>query len=79
MRNIEIYTSQGCGYCSAAKSMLRNMGLDFKEFDLTRDGLARQKLIERTGRRTVPQIFVDGESIGGYEELATMRASGELP
>ena len=67
MRNIEIYTSQGCGYCSAARSMLRNMGLDFKEFDLTRDGSGRQKLIERTGRRTVPQIFVDGESIGGYE------------
>ncbi len=79
MRNIEIYTSQGCAYCSAAKSMLGNMGLDFTEFDLTHDGPAKQKLIERTGRRTVPQIFVDGESIGGYEELATMRASGELP
>jgi GrxC family glutaredoxin len=79
MRTIEIYTSQGCGYCSAARSMLRNMGLEFKEFDLTLDGVARQKLIERTGQRTVPQIFVDGESIGGYEELATMRASGDLP
>ena len=79
MRNIEIYTSQGCGYCSAAKSMLRNMGLNFREFDLTRDGSGRQKLIELTGRRTVPQIFVDGESIGGYKELATLRASGELP
>jgi GrxC family glutaredoxin len=79
MRNIEIYTSQGCGYCSATKSMLKNMGLDFEEFDLTRDGAARHKLIERTGRRTVPQIFVDGESIGGYQELATLRAAGELP
>lgn len=78
MRKIEIYTRLGCGYCSAAKSMLTGMGLEFSEFDLTSDEPAIQELIQRTGRRTVPQIFIDGESIGGYEELAALRASGTL-
>jgi GrxC family glutaredoxin len=78
MRKIEIYTRLGCGYCSAAKSMLTGMGLDFSEFDLTGDAPGIQELIQRTGRRTVPQIFVNGESIGGYEELAALRESGAL-
>ena len=54
------------------------MGLDFSEFDLTGDEPGIQELIQRTGRRTVPQIFIDGESIGGYEELAALRTSGAL-
>ena len=78
MRKIEIYTRLGCGYCSAAKSMLTGMDLDFSEFDLTGDKPGIQELIQRTGRRTVPQIFVNGESIGGYEELAALRESGAL-
>jgi len=78
MRKIEIYTRLGCGYCSAAKSMLTGMGIAFSEFDLTGDERGIQELIQRTGRRTVPQIFIDGESIGGYEELVALRTSGTL-
>ncbi|MGI9264449.1 MAG: glutaredoxin domain-containing protein [Gammaproteobacteria bacterium] len=78
MRTIEIYTRLGCGYCSAAKSMLTGLGLDFSEFDLTGNEPGIEALIQRTGRRTVPQIFIDGESIGGYEELVALRASGAL-
>ena len=78
MRKIEIFTRLGCGYCSAAKSMLTAMNLDFSEFDLTGDEPGIENLIRRTGRRTVPQIFINGESIGGYEELAALRVSGEL-
>lgn len=73
---IEIYTSRTCGYCRAAKQLLQSRGLQYTEYDVTVDDEKRMEMMRRSNRRTVPQIFIDGESIGGYQELATMFAEG---
>jgi len=77
-RRVEIYTTRSCPYCVGAKRLLEARGIEFAEFDVGADSALRQQVIERTGRRTVPQIFVDGVAIGGFEELAAMDAAGEL-
>lgn len=65
-----IYTTQSCPYCLAAKRFLASKRVPFEEIDVTGDDAARDKLIALSGgRETVPQIFVDGRAIGGYEDL----------
>jgi glutaredoxin 3 len=61
-----------------AKRLLDARGIAFDEVDLANDHALRAQVLERTGRRTVPQIFIDGRSIGGFEELAALDAAGEL-
>ena len=61
-----------------AKRLLEARRIPFREIDVAVDDDLRGELVERTGRRTVPQIFIDGESIGGFEELAALDAAGEL-
>jgi len=78
MPNIEIYTKEWCPYCARAKVLLRSKGLEFRETDVTSGGAAEKAMIERSGLRTVPQIFIDDESIGGYDALATLNAGGQL-
>jgi len=76
---IEVYTTDPCGWCRRAKQMLADRGLAFNEIDVRDDDARREWLIEATGgRRTLPQIFVDGRSIGGYEDLASLLRSGGL-
>jgi glutaredoxin 3 len=76
---IEVYTTTPCGYCRRAKQALVDRGLAFEEIDVTEDDDRRRWLIETTGgRQTLPQIFVDGRSIGGYEELIALLRSGGL-
>lgn len=76
--SIEIYTSRTCGYCRAAKYVLESRGLKYREYDVTVDDEKRQEMMQRSNRRTVPQIFIDGESIGGYQELAALVAEGKV-
>ena len=78
MARIEMYTTPSCPFCVRAKRLLQERGIAYEEFDVARDDALRASVMERSGRRTVPQIFVDGRSIGGYEELADLDASGEL-
>lgn len=61
-----------------AKRLLEARRIAFREIDVASDDARRGELIERTGRRTVPQIFIDGRSIGGFDELAALDAAGEL-
>lgn len=76
---ITIYTTSYCGYCRAAKELLSSRGLAFKEIDVTDDEAMRQKLVGMAGgRETVPQIFIDGKSIGGYQELVELVRTGKL-
>ena len=70
MSNIEIYSKDWCPFCSKAKSLLQSKQLEYAEIDITSDLVREQEMIERSGRRTVPQIFIDGESVGGYDDLA---------
>jgi glutaredoxin 3 len=78
MARVEVYTSPYCGYCRQAKRLLAERGIPFEEIDVGEDDDLRAQIIERSGQRTVPQIFIDGRPIGGYEELAALDASGEL-
>jgi len=76
--NIEIYTSQACAYCKNAKVLLQKKGLDFLEIDISSNADKVSEMVERSGRQTVPQIFIDGKSIGGFMELAKINNAGEL-
>lgn len=78
MVDIEIYSKEWCPYCAKAKALLASKGLNYREIDVTSDAVGEQKMIERSGRRTVPQIFLDGDGIGGYDDLAQLNATGEL-
>jgi len=76
---VEIYTTSYCPFCVRAKSLLRRKGVEFVEIDVTNDDAMRAKMVELSGgRRTVPEIFINGKIIGGYDELAALDASGEL-
>ena len=79
MAKIEIYTSPWCPFCIAAKRLLDNKGLPYKEIDVTMKSGARQEMVERAGgNRKVPQIFVDGEYIGDCDDIMALEADGEL-
>jgi glutaredoxin 3 len=75
---VEVYTTPSCPFCVRAKRLLDARGIAFREIDVSDDDALRAEIIERTGRRTVPQIFIDGRSIGGFEELAALDAAGGL-
>ncbi|HEU4449680.1 MAG TPA: glutaredoxin domain-containing protein [Gaiellaceae bacterium] len=78
MARIELYTTSWCGYCLRAKALLDERGLPYEEVRVDEDPSFRAKLLELTGRWTVPQILVDGEPIGGYLELRELDDRGLL-
>ncbi len=79
MANVILYTTQMCPYCVRAKALLRHKGVTFEEIDVGEDDALRTKMVhESGGRRTVPQIFIDGRPIGGFEELYQLDQDGEL-
>jgi glutaredoxin 3 len=78
MTEVAIYTAAYCPYCVRAKRLLAQKGVSYREIDVTTDDALREKMIAASGRRTVPQIFIDGRPIGGYDELAALEQSGEL-
>lgn len=76
---VVVYSTSHCGYCRRAEELLRRERIAFATIDVTGDAHARAELVERAnGRRTVPVIFVDGQPIGGYQELAALVRAGEL-
>ena len=75
---VRIYVTERCGYCRAAEALLERKGVPFEAIDCTGDRETRDRLVEQTGRRTVPQIFIAGVPIGGFEDLAKLEKSGEL-
>ena len=76
---IEIFTRPGCGYCSAAKSLLTRKGVAFTEYDAGVDPSFRTQMYERAGGgSTFPQIFIGGEHIGGCDDLYALERAGEL-
>ena len=79
MAKVEIYTSMLCGYCHAAKRLLKERGVDFVEYDVGCDAEKRAGMTERAGGRTsLPQIFIDGRHIGGCDELHALDLAGKL-
>ena len=78
MKNIEIYTKDYCPFCHRAKDLLRVKGAKFTEYDVTNDALKEKEMRDRAGRTTVPEIFVDGELLGGCDDLFDLEAAGNL-
>lgn len=75
---IRIYGSEYCGYCVAAKSLLERKGLTYEDIPVAAGTELWKVMEQESGRRTVPQIFIDDVPIGGFDELNTMNMSGEL-
>jgi glutaredoxin 3 len=79
MAPVEIYTKMFCPYCTRAKRLLADKGVEFDEHDITMGGSKRQEMLTRAnGRHTVPQIFIDGRHIGGSDDLAALEEAGRL-
>ena len=78
MAKIEIYTSPFCGYCARAKALLDSKGAAYDEMDVMMDDKKRTEMRDRSKRTTVPQIFINGQHIGGSDELAALDSQGKL-
>ncbi len=78
MANIEIYTKQTCPYCHRAKALFTRKKAVFQEISIDGDTDKREEMIKRSGRTTVPQIFIDGQHVGGCDDLHALDARGGL-
>lgn len=79
MAKVEIYTTPTCPYCQAAKRMLEKKGVSFEEFDVSRDPDLRENMTRRAnGGYTVPQIFIDNQHIGGFDDMSELNSVGGL-
>lgn len=77
-RKIIIYTTAWCSYCQRAKSLLDSKGVSYEERLVDDEPGLRAEVARRSGRRTMPQAFVDGEPLGGYDDLAALERDGRL-
>lgn len=77
-KHVRMYSTKVCPYCVRAKHLFEKRGIAFEEIDVTGDHSTRQWLVSATGQKTVPQIFIGDESIGGYDELSALDRAGEL-
>jgi glutaredoxin 3 len=79
MAEVELYTTMFCPYCARARVLLERKGVAYTEIDIIEEPVRRDEMIRRAGGRTsVPQIFIDGEHIGGSDELVALDRAGEL-
>lgn len=79
MRSVELYTTPICGYCAAAKRLLGAKGVSFTEIDVMRDPAKRAEMMERAnGGHTVPQIFIDSNHVGGFDDINALERAGKL-
>jgi glutaredoxin 3 len=79
MAKVLMYTTAFCPFCLRAKALLKDKGVAFEEIDVMFDPAKRAEMVERSGGgRTVPQIFIDGEPIGGFDELYDLERQGRL-
>jgi glutaredoxin 3 len=79
MPRIEVYSTAVCPYCVAAKNLLKSKGLEWSEVRVDTDPVQRDAMLTRSGgRRTVPQIFINDQLVGGYDDLVAADRSGRL-
>ena len=78
MNNIEIYTTPTCPYCMRAKALLNGRGLSYQKYDVSGDHEKLSEMLERSQRRTVPQIFIGERHIGGSDDLIIAEQNGQL-
>lgn len=75
---IVMYSSGWCGYCQRARALLERKGLAFREIDVEQDAALRAEMIARSGKRSLPQIFIGSRHVGGFEELYALEREGGL-
>ena len=78
MARVVMYKTLVCPFCLMAGALLKKKGVTWREVDVTHDMALRRQMEELSGRRTVPQIFIDDRSVGGYDDLARLDRAGEL-
>jgi glutaredoxin 3 len=78
MKQVTLYTTDFCPYCTSAKTLLAKRSVEYEEVNLARDPDGRTKLSELTGMITFPQIVIDGETLGGFQELLAVDRAGKL-
>jgi glutaredoxin 3 len=78
MTEVLLYTTPSCPYCVMAKRLLTQKGVAFREIDVANDGEKRRWLVEATGQRTVPQVFIAGKPYGGFTDIAALDRAGKL-
>lgn len=76
--SIVMYTQAFCAYCAAARSLLDKKQVPYEELDVTLNAKLRREMVDRSGKKTVPQIFIDDQHIGGYDELSELDRTGRL-
>ncbi|MCH9637180.1 glutaredoxin [Candidatus Rickettsiella isopodorum] len=78
MPKVVIYTTLGCPYCANAKELLTKKGVKYEEVQVDKDANKLAEMVKLSNRRSVPQIFINNKSIGGFDDLSKLAASGEL-
>ena len=78
MADILIYSSAICPYCVAAKNFLKSKGLDYREVRIDLDASARKEMLDRSKRMSVPQIFVNGTHVGGFDDMVALDRAGNF-
>ena len=78
MKKVEFYSANWCPFCMRAKALLDARGIEYEEVNVDEIPGFREKLVEMTGRMTVPQIIIDGNPVGGYDDIAALDRAGEL-
>ena len=78
MNRVTVYTTEPCGFCRTAKALLTARKIPYEEINLAKDAEGRARLAEVTGMMTFPQVVIDGEPIGGYQELVRADRAGAL-
>jgi glutaredoxin 3 len=78
MASVRVYTKRSCAYCARAKALLARKGVAFDEIDVEQDDALRSWLVEATGQRTVPQIFVGDRPLGGFDDVDALDREGRL-
>jgi glutaredoxin 3 len=78
MPSVRVYSKSNCPYCVRAKALLTKKGVEFQEVDVEQDDSLRTWLVEATGQRTVPQIFVGDRSLGGFNDIDALDRAGKL-
>ena len=76
--NVKIYSTNWCPYCANTKRFLDEKGIEYEEINIESEGMSREDLEKITGGRTVPQIVIDGNPIGGYDDLLSLDSDGKL-